>query len=99
MRTWAGANRVHFGLLRTQFRELAVSDQPYCIEVVARSSTSGKMIKRVFAVETYMDRQQLMATLNAQSRLGRNSLKRALGLSIGNSAAIAIVRPTLRRRF
>jgi hypothetical protein len=71
------------GLLQTQFRELSASDQQYCIEVVARSSTSGKMIKRVFAVETFMDRQQLMAMLNSQSRLGRNSLKRALGLSIG----------------
>ena len=67
-----------------QFREVSTQDQQYCVEVIARSSSSNKLIKRTFAVETFMDRQKLLGVLNAQAKSTKASLAQSLGVAAGD---------------
>ena len=67
-----------------QFREVSTQDQQYCVEVIARSSSSIKLIKRTFAVETFMDRQKLLGVLNAQAKSTKASLAQSLGVAAGD---------------
>ena len=59
---------------------MSTPDQQYCVEVIARSSSSNKLIKRTFAVETYMDRQKLLGVLNAQAKSTKTSLAQSIGV-------------------